>query len=182
MVNRRAVLLLSGGHDSAQLLHLLVGDGFYVECLWVDYGQKAAEQERKAAGAIKQQIDAQSMRDGQWCSLTYRQSIGLMLVNDVEWAARNMVLLSMGVAHALATKCDDVFIGCTWEDHRRFPDCRPSFLHHIDQAAKEAYGIRVHAPLRMRPEQVLTGTWSCYEGGAEPCGECLGCHRSKDLA
>lgn len=107
-------------------------------------------------------------------------------VNDVVFAGRNAVLLSVAAAHAQAAGIDRVVIGCNFSDTRRFPDCRPDFIRSMDKALSSAYGVRVFAPLLTTTkaqivaearERGLPETWTCYAPTAagQRCGECYSC-------
>lgn len=171
-----ALLLLSGGLDSATLLAALKDQiGL---CVGFDYGQPhAIELERAAVlaeryGKAFQRVEIPNMPR----------------VNDVVFAGRNAVLLTTGAAIAQVRGLDAVVIGCNWSDLDRFPDCRPAFLRPIGEALRAAYGVSVVAPLlHMTKTQVvqearrldvpLDLTWTCYaptESG-DPCGECYSC-------
>jgi 7-cyano-7-deazaguanine synthase len=109
----------------------------------------------------------------------------LPLVNDVVFAARNAVLLSLGAAEAQARGFSHVVIGCNFSDAVRFPDCRPDFIRNIGRAIYDAYGVHVAAPLlqttkaqiRMEVEERgLPPTWTCYSPNEDkPCGVCHAC-------
>jgi 7-cyano-7-deazaguanine synthase in queuosine biosynthesis len=109
----------------------------------------------------------------------------LPLVNDVVFAGRNAVLLTLAAAHAQANGFDHVLIGCNFSDAMRFPDCRRPFIRLMDHALTEAYGVKVSAPLLdMTKAQIvaeasareLPPTWTCYAPrNGSPCGECHAC-------
>ena len=170
----RIIVLLSGGIDSAVVLGALVENQ---ECAAVafDYGQPhriELNHARKIARHYKVPFQVVKIPK-------------MPLVDDVIFAGRNLVFVSVGVAYAQAKKFDAVAIGCNRDDAERFPDCREKFLCPL-QACAEAYGVALVAPLldftkrevvaRARKGGVpLELTWSCYSGSTVPCGHCMAC-------
>jgi 7-cyano-7-deazaguanine synthase len=107
-------------------------------------------------------------------------------INDVVFAGRNAVLLTVAAAIAQARGIDSVVIGCNFSDAQRFPDCRPDFIKAMNTALTGAYGVRVSAPLlTMTKAQIvaearkrdLPETWTCYAptSAGQRCGECYSC-------
>src|SRR5215475_3991580 len=107
------------------------------------------------------------------------------LVDEVVFAARNLILAAHAIAHAQATHFDAIAVGCNSTDWDRFRDCRPPFWKAVETAA-EAYGIKVLTPLlhSYKAEIMaharkldLPTTWSCYAPTADSrvCGQCLAC-------
>ncbi len=103
---------------------------------------------------------------------------------------RNGLLLSAAVSYALSVGAEVIYYGAHADDAagRAYPDCTPEFASYMSKAAFEGSGglIRIEAPLLMmnKAQVVHTGlqlkvpyelTWSCYEGGEKPCGECGTC-------
>lgn len=108
--------------------------------------------------------------------------------------ARNTILLSVALGYAEARGLDRLWIGANAIDYAGYPDCRPRFLRAFERLANVATaaaverGTRFHveAPLlrRSKAQIVRLGermgvpwalTWSCYRGGARPCGRCDSC-------
>jgi len=107
--------------------------------------------------------------------------------------ARNSIFLSMAASYAEARCAESLFIGVNAVDYSGYPDCRPEYLAAFDhvirlgtKAGTEGKIIRIEAPLLMMSKKdiVLWGkelgvpfekTWSCYQGGKTPCGECDSC-------
>ncbi len=107
--------------------------------------------------------------------------------------ARNSIFLAMAMSCAEAFGANAVFIGANALDYSGYPDCRPDYLRAFEEAMRqgtktgaEGHPVRIHAPLLhlTKKDIVLLGkklhvpfenTWSCYEGGAEPCGHCDSC-------
>lgn len=176
----KVLVLLSGGLDSATVLHLMLERGYEVRAVGFDYGQphaielRYARQTAERAGVPFEVVD-----------LPYMPK-----VNDVVFAGRNAVLLSVAAGMAQVLGFDAVAIGCNWTDRERFPDCRAAFMGTMGEVLSEAYGVGVMAPLlQMTKAQVVQEarrlsvpeTWSCYApNGEEPCGECLACRVRKE--
>lgn len=107
--------------------------------------------------------------------------------------ARNLVFLSIAVSVAETRDIDRIHIGVNALDYSGYPDCRPDFIEAFRVAARlgtkrgvEGRPFEVRAPLvsMTKAEIILAGleagaplelTWSCYRGGAAPCGECDSC-------
>lgn len=107
--------------------------------------------------------------------------------------ARNLVFLSVALAVAEARDLDAVWIGVNAVDYSGYPDCRPEFVDAFRRVGElalkrgvEGRPVEVRTPLidRTKADIVRTGialsaplalTWSCYEGGAAPCGSCDAC-------
>lgn len=168
----KTLVLLSGGLDSAVVLAMTKN----ASAIGFDYGQPhKIELERAAAIAAHYGVMFELM-----------PLPAMSKVDDVVFAGRNLVFVSIAIAHAQARDFECVAVGCNASDWLRFPDCRPPFWRAVEECAS-AYGIRVSAPLiysskrdvveQARKLNVPIGlTWSCYspqEG--EPCRECLAC-------
>lgn len=164
-----AVVLLSGGLDSATVLAEAARRGFACHALSVRYGQRhqvelsAAAQVADALGAVEHMVlDLDLSRFG-----------GSALTDDIAVPkhdraeeldtgvpvtyvpARNTVFLSLGLAWAEVLGADDLFIGVTAVDYSGYPDCRPEFIAAFESlanlataaATEQGRRFRVHAPL-----------------------------------
>lgn len=169
MVNH--LLLLSGGMDSALCLHRYGA----ALCVGFAYGQPHSIElhyARSIAGLYGVPFEE-------------HQLPAMPKVDDVVFAGRNAVMLSLGAALAQARGLPAVVIGCNFSDAQRFPDCRPEFIRNIGKALNEAYGVSVHAPLLTTTKAMIAAeakqvglpeTWTCYAPqGTSPCGECYSC-------
>lgn len=178
------IVLLSGGYDSAILLHR----AHRPLALFVDYGQRAVSEERASAKAL-------AARRG--CELV-QQSVtmecGAMNAAPGEAGARvvggrNAALIALGVNLAVARGAQTVWIGAQAGDADDYPDCRHAFIAAMNRLMRQAYGVSVEAPLLeasshgMRAEaamyRVRDLSWSCYAPSAPgvPCGSCNSCRQ-----
>jgi 7-cyano-7-deazaguanine synthase len=173
-----AVVLLSGGLDSATALAEAKAQGFIPYALTIYYGQRHAV-ERDAARAVG---DAQGVAQHLELEIDLRAFGGSALVGDGEVPkdrpvesithgipttyvpARNTVLLSLALAWAEALGTFDIFVGVNCVDYSGYPDCRPEYLRAFEtlanlatKAGVEGRGVfRVHAPLiAMTKEQII---------------------------
>lgn len=177
----RAVVLLSGGLDSATTLAIAKDRGFEVYAISVDYGQRH-QVELKCASAIARQLAAVQHRT---IRLDLRAIGGSALTADIAVPkdrtdteishgvpityvpARNTILLGIALGYAETVAAFDLFIGANVLDYSGYPDCRPAFLEAFEnlanlgtQAAVEGRGkFRVHAPLLQltKAEIIRTG-------------------------
>lgn len=195
----KALLLYSGGLDSTTLLYAFRGN--IAACLFLDYGQKHGPREFEAAYGICLDLDVPLVQQTVQLPTSVRQSSALTsnllsIPHDVHHEApeqvvtvvpgRNMILVATAVAVAQAIDCDHVLVGAHLGDHAIYPDCRPEFFSGLCAATMSAYGVVVWAPFaRWSKARVVAKarqldvpierTWTCYVGGAEPCGTCASC-------
>jgi 7-cyano-7-deazaguanine synthase len=205
--SRGAVVLLSGGMDSATSLALAVRKLEEVHALTVIYGQRH-EREIRSARALARYYRIRSHeilrfpRSTLFAStLTDRkrpipEDLGHRPagIPPTYVPARNTVLLSLALAYSESHALDQIFLGINAIDYSGYPDCRPEYLRAFQRLARLATkasvedqrAVRVSAPLlrSTKAEIVRLGerigvpwerTWSCYQGGARPCGRCDSC-------
>ncbi len=205
MADRAAVVLLSGGLDSAVLLAVARAEGFECHCLSVDYGQRhraeldAARRVAHALGAVAHKVMRVDLTAIGGSALTdphiavpERPSDGIPVTYV---PARNTILLSLGLAWAEVLSAADLFIGANSIDYSGYPDCRPEYLHAYEEmanlatrAAVEGASFTVHRPLiyLTKAEIIRRGTdlgvdfsatVSCYQAGTDgwACGRCDAC-------
>lgn len=160
-----AVVLLSGGLDSATVLAIARDEGFDCHCLSVDYGQRhaselaAARQVAQALGAGEHRIVSLDMAQFGGSALT-DSSIdvpveGIQPGIPVTYVpARNTLLLSLALAWAEVLGSQDIFIGVNAVDYSGYPDCRPEYIRAFEsmanlatKAAVEGRPLHLHAPL-----------------------------------
>jgi 7-cyano-7-deazaguanine synthase len=169
MAEKRAVVLLSGGVDSATTFALAKSEGFEAYALSVDYGQRhrrelySARRVAASLGAIQHTIVAVDLRAIGGSALT--ASIDVPKDRPLETIgeaipvtyvpARNTILLGLALGYAEVVGAFDLFIGANAIDYSGYPDCRPEFLSEFERlsnvatkAGVEGRGrFHVHAPL-----------------------------------
>ncbi len=164
----RAVVLLSGGLDSATLLAHVKSEGFETFALSVDYGQRhRVELERAAALAkafgVEHRVVVLDLRGIGGSALTSDAAVPKDRSADEMTAgipatyvpARNTILLGIALGYAETLGADDIFFGANRLDLAGYPDCRPEFfaafaaLAHVATKActQDGHGLRIHAPL-----------------------------------
>lgn len=185
------VTLVSGGLDSLVVACLAKEEGLTQFPLFIDYGQRARDQEYAACLQGMAQLDlpmpvtaslggfGQLIRSG----LTDRSQ---RVYEDAFTPGRNLLFLLVGAAYAAKIGADAVSIGLLHEDTCLFPDQTRHFLRSAEATLEltVAKPVRVLAPLaefhkrdvvRLAEEKGLTGSYSCHLGEVEPCGECIAC-------
>lgn len=162
---KRAVVLLSGGLDSATVLALARKDGFACHALSVAYGQRHAA-ELQAAARVAAALGA---REHRVVDVDLGQFGGSALTDhaiDVPMRgiapgipatyvpARNTVMLSLALAWAEVLGANDIFVGVNAVDYSGYPDCRPEYIAAFEamanlatKAAVEGARLSIHAPL-----------------------------------
>lgn len=201
----KAVVLLSGGLDSATVLAMAKAGGMECHALTVAYGQRH-KVELEASVAVAKALGAASHKT---VTVPLDQFGGSALTDAIEVPkdslsdgipvtyvpARNTVLLSMALAYAEVLGAYDLYCGVNAVDYSGYPDCRPEFVDAFEKLARvatkmgvEGQEITVHAPLiqMTKPEIIREGlklgvdyslTHSCYDPGEDgrPCGHCDSC-------
>ncbi len=162
----RAVVLLSGGLDSATCLAIALRDGFEAHCLSADYGQRhrgelgAARRVARALGAVSHRtvrvdlstFGGSALTDSGIAVPKGRSTARMAREIPVTYVpARNTVLLSLALALAETIGAEDVFVGVNAIDYSGYPDCRPAFLRAFERVARLATRAGVSGrPLRIR--------------------------------
>jgi 7-cyano-7-deazaguanine synthase len=203
--SKRAVVLVSGGLDSATALAIARAEGFRCHALSFDYGQRhrceleAAVRVARALGAVEQRRFCLDLSQFGGSALTDK-TIGVphepgegIPVTYVP--ARNTVFLSLALAWAEVLEAYDIFIGVNAVDYSGYPDCRPEFIEAFERTANlatkagvEGKHFSIHTPLidlskaDIIREGVRLGvdygqTISCYDPDEEgrACGVCDSC-------
>lgn len=199
----RAVVLLSGGMDSALTLRIAQQRGFECFALSVSYGQRhtseldASERMAEAAGVVRKLVVVDLRAIG-----------GSALTADIDVPepggtgipvtyvpARNTIMLSIALGWAEVLGAQDIFCGVNAVDYSGYPDCRPAFINAFEQLANlatqagvEGRRMQVHAPLiGMSKAEIaregtrlgvdFASTVSCYRADDEgrACGHCDAC-------
>jgi 7-cyano-7-deazaguanine synthase len=211
MVKPTAVVLLSGGLDSATAAAQAIADGYDLVALSFRYGQRH-ERELQAAAEIAQhfkmrehvtidvmlsQWGASALTDGAIAIPT--DGIKPDVIPSTYVPGRNTVFIAIALSLAEAKQATAIYLGINAIDYSGYPDCRPEYLEayqHLATLSSKA-GLEGKAPQLIAPlvndskadivrRAVRLGvpiekTWSCYQGGEEPCGVCDSC-RIRDAA
>ena len=165
MARSRAVVLLSGGLDSATVLAIAVAGGFEAHALSVDYGQRhaaeldAARRVAHALGAASHrvatvdlgQFGGSALTDPTIAVPTDGPSPGIPVTYV---PARNTLMLALALAWAEVLEARDLFVGVNAIDYSGYPDCRPAFVAAFEalanlatRAGVEGSRLRLHAPI-----------------------------------
>ena len=202
---KRAVVLLSGGLDSATVLAIARGQGFKCYALSVHYGQRhsaelqAAKRVASALGAHEHRTMGVDLAGIGGSALTDASlAVPETPTTDIPITyvpARNTLLLSLALGWAEVIGATDIFVGVNAVDWSGYPDCRPEFIAAFEvlamlatKAGVEGSRYRINAPLikMSKAEIIKTGsalrvdygvTISCYQPDAEggACGKCDSC-------
>jgi 7-cyano-7-deazaguanine synthase len=203
--SRDAVVLLSGGLDSATVLAIARAEGFACHALSFDYGQRhraeldAAAKVAKALGAVEHRtmkIDFAGIGGSALTDLAIAVPQVPQAGIPVTYVpARNTVFLSMALGWAEVLKSADLYIGVNAVDYSGYPDCRPAFVEAFERLANlatkagvEGARFQVHTPLisLSKADIVRRGvalgvdfglTVSCYQAtfSGEACKKCDSC-------
>lgn len=198
MEKSKAVILLSGGLDSTTTLYYAKSRGYQAYALIFDYGQRH-QREIKSAVAVtkKAKIPYQIIKISfPWKGsslLDNKLSIPIQGkfkgIPSTYVPARNIIFLSFALSYAETIGAKAIFIGANAIDFSGYPDCRPNFykaFQKVVEVGTKAEKIKIVTPLiNMSKTQIirlglklgapLEMTWSCYRGGAKPCGVCDSC-------
>lgn len=204
MSEQRAVILASGGMDSATAAAVAQDAGYELYMLHTSYGQQTENKEYECAQAQAEAFDA---ADFLHLTTDHLSKIGSSSLTDEEMYVeeadlesdeipssyvpfRNANLLSMATSYAEANDCEAVFIGAHSEDFSGYPDCRPEFFKMfqqvVDIGTKPETEINVEAPFvelsktdiaerGLELDVPYEHTWSCYREEAPACGMCDAC-------
>lgn len=206
----KAVVLLSGGLDSATVMAMVRERGFAIYALSVSYGQRHAA-ELAAARRVAAVLGAVSHREMR----VNLDAVGGSALTDPGIAvpelpttgipvtyvpARNTLFLSLALGWAEVLGARDIFVGVNAVDYSGYPDCRPEFIESFERLANlatkagvEGAGFRIHAPLiAMSKAQIIeeglrlgvdyAQTVSCYQAdvGGLACGRCDSCRLRRE--
>jgi 7-cyano-7-deazaguanine synthase len=202
---KRAVVLVSGGLDSATVLAIVREEGWEIHALTVDYGQRHRS-ELEAAARVAGMFGTASHR----VVSVELGAFGGSALTDASIAvptapttgipityvpARNTILLALALADAEVLEADAIYTGANAVDYSGYPDCRPAFIAAFEQLANlatrrgvEGQPVSVRAPLidMSKADIIRRGhalgvdfaqTVSCYDADAHgrACGACDAC-------
>ena len=202
---KKAVVLLSGGLDSATTLAIARNEGYTCHALSLDYGQRhrseleAAQRVATALGASEHRTVRLDLTAFGGSALTdsgiavpTAPAAGIPITYV---PARNTIMLSLALAWAEVLGSRDIFIGANAVDYSGYPDCRPEYLEAFEKMANlatksavEGSSVHIRAPLvaLSKAEIIRCGmalgvdyrlTVSCYQAGDDgsACGRCDSC-------
>src|SRR3989338_6534197 len=202
---KNAVVLLSGGMDSATVLAMARAQGYVCYALSVDYGQRhhselaAAQRIARTLGAHEHRVVKIDLTGVGGSALTDdRIAVSQQPTDGIPLTyvpARNTIMLSLALAWAEVLQAQDIFIGVNAVDYSGYPDCRPAYIEAFERmanlatrAAIEGRPLTIHAPLlhMSKAEIVRQGkalgvdyaqTVSCYQADelGRACGVCDSC-------
>lgn len=219
----KAVALISGGMDSVTLAYVLKADGYDLHLLSFDYGQRHKKELEYSAGIAKLlgadwdlvvlMAAKEPFKDGEteadsFSSLLKGSSLtdATVEVPEGHYAEetmkativpnRNAIMLSIAYGVAVAEHADLVAFAAHSGDHAIYPDCRPEFVHMLEDTLKAgnlwAEPIpNLRGPLLTKTKAEIASlgaelgvpfekTWSCYKGGKIHCGKCGTCVERKE--
>lgn len=202
-MRNKAVVLLSGGLDSATALYIAKSAGYECRCLIFDYGQR----HRKEIASAKRLAQRANCK---WqivkISLPWKGSALLekktrvpeykkrSVIPSTYVPGRNIIFLSFALSFAEASGACAIYIGAHAQDYSGYPDCRPEFFLAYEKMAAcgtktgvEKKAIKIKVPLinKTKAQIIRIGsrlgvpfelTRSCYREGNSPCGKCDSCY------
>lgn len=201
----KAVVLVSGGLDSATVLGIAKNEGYEIYALSFRYGQR----HRKELECAKKLCMHYGVKEHKVIKINL-DAIGGSALTDRKISipqgrikreeipatyvpARNLIFLSVAGAYAEVVGAEAIFIGANQVDFSGYPDCREEFLRSFEETLARGTKIgvagkriKVIAPLlhMSKAEIIRKGmelgvpyalTWSCYKGGKKACGACDAC-------
>ena len=209
MVNKKALVLFSGGLDSTTMLAMVKSNGYEITALTINYNQRHVTEIDFSKKSLSQlQINKQIIFD-----LDLSKIGGSALTDNIPVPidsndnipttyvpARNTIFLSLASSFAERLNISDIFIGANIIDYSGYPDCRPEFIKSFEKTINlgtklgvEGSHIRIHTPLiKMTKAEIIRKghslgvdyslTLSCYNptDGGLACGKCDSCKFRKD--
>ncbi|TBR37064.1 MULTISPECIES: 7-cyano-7-deazaguanine synthase QueC [Dyella] len=201
---KKAVILVSGGMDSAVTIAIAREQGYQVHALSVAYGQRhsseleASERVSRMLGAVEHKTVNVDLRSIGGSALTADIDVpeeGGEGIPVTYVPARNTIMLSIALGWAEVLGSTDIWCGVNAVDYSGYPDCRPAFVEAFEalanvatKAGVEGAGIRIHAPLMQMSKADIareglrlgvdfSQTVSCYQADAQgrACGHCDAC-------
>src|SRR6201986_2380561 len=202
--SRKAVILVSGGMDSAVTIAMARERGFEVYALSVAYGQRhsseweASERVAKLLGAVTHKTVHVDLRSIGGSALTADIDVpeeGGHGIPITYVPARNTIMLSIALGWAEVLGAQDIFCGVNAVDYSGYPDCRPEYVESFERLANlatkagvEGHALRLHTPLiRLKKSDIVlegarlkvdfAATVSCYTADSDgnACGRCDAC-------
>ena len=207
----KAVVLLSGGLDSATTAAVAITEGYQPIALSFRYGQRhfkeidAARKIAKALGISQHFVVDVNLSQWGGSSLTDelmtipQKGLQADIIPSTYVPGRNTVFIAIALSLAEAEQASAIYLGINAVDYSGYPDCRPEYLQAYQQLANlsSKAGIEGNPPQLVAPliqdskvdiilraiqlNVPIADTWSCYQGDETPCGLCDSC-RIRDQA
>ncbi len=201
----KAVVLLSGGLDSATTLAIAKSQGYTCYALSVNYHQRhiaELEAAKKIAAQFKVEEHKTIEMDLSWMLTSALTNPDLKVPTELSThipityvPARNTLMLTLALGWAAVIGAHDIFIGVNAVDYSGYPDCRPEYMEQFQKMANlatksavEGQAIQLHTPLIDLPKEAIIGkgvslgvnyslTVSCYQAdqAGRACGVCDSC-------
>ncbi len=183
-LNQPAVVLVSGGLDSAVSLAVAVSQGFACHALSFEYGQRhrhelvAAARVARQVGAVEHRVVSVDLRAIGGSALTADIAVPKgrsegQIASGIPITyvpARNMIFLSIAIGYAEVLKADDIFIGVNAVDYSGYPDCRRPFIDAMERAAMlgtragaKGSKLNVRAPLEQMSKAEIIRLGASFE-------------------
>lgn len=200
---KKAVVILSGGMDSATSLFIAKKEGYEIIPLHFNYAQRTEKKELECFNNICEFLN---LKNRYIIDIPFFKQIGASALVDENIEVptsgikpgipityvpfRNGIFLSIATAVAEKEKAEAIYIGVVEEDSSGYPDCREEFIKHMQKAVnagtKPQTNLKIKTPLiHLKKEDIvkkaievgvpLELTWSCYKEEEEACGICDSC-------
>ncbi len=208
-MNKKAVVIASGGIDSSTLLFKTVTENYETYALTFIYGQKHKREIESAKwicerlkvshkildlSVLKEILTGSALTDSSIAipevpaDVSFYDTLKATIVPN-----RNSIFLSIAIGYAVSTGANRVLFGAHYSDRGIYPDCRPEFVEAFESAERLATDnpdLTVNAPFAHmdKSDIVKLGselgvpyqkTWSCYKGDELQCGVCSSCRERK---
>ncbi len=199
--NKKAVVVLSGGPDSATVAYWAKSQGYRIYPITFKYGQiavketQAAQKIAEKLGTTTKIVDLSALKDifsGNTALVSREIPLTSEFSAPIIVPFRNAIFLSAAVAYAVTVGAKEIFYGAQGSDEPFYPDCRREFYEAFEKAARlgTCEEIAIKAPFNgyKKSELIKEGaklgvpfqlTWSCYLDGENHCGKCESCVNRK---
>jgi 7-cyano-7-deazaguanine synthase len=200
-INKKAVIVLSGGPDSATVAYWAKSQGYQIYPITFKYGQIAVKETQSAQkiaeklGTTTKIIDLSALKDifsGKTALVSREIPLTSEFSSPIIVPFRNAIFLSTAVAYAVTVGAKQIFYGAQGSDEPFYPDCRREFYEAFEKAARlgtcEELAIKAPFSGHTKSQLIAQGaklgvpfqmTWSCYIDCTNHCGKCESCVNRK---
>ena len=208
-MNKKAVIIASGGIDSSTLLYKMVSEGSQVYALTFIYGQRhlkeidSAIRISEGLEILHKVVDISAMKELLLGSALTDSNVEVPEVPETVdhyetlkatiVPNRNAIFLSIAIGYAVSIGANHVFFGAHFSDRGVYPDCRKEFVdafQNSERLATDNPDLVIDAPfVEMDKSEIVklgaelgvpfVDTWTCYKGGEAHCGVCSSCRERK---